>query len=157
MKLTLPQLQAAADVDLGVSSPLLIDQQRVDGFADVTEDHQWIHVDGERAKDGPYGTTIAHGFLVLSLIPRLFFELVDLSDAGVVVNYGVDKLRFLQPVPVGSEIELHARLASGQKRLGGAFCRVRCDVRLRATGKRAVTAELLLLVLPAPDQDGAAE
>ncbi len=150
MKLTLAELQAARDLDLGTSSPITIRQSRIDGFANATDDHQWIHTDPERAKDGPYGGTIAHGYLILSLIPHMFLELVDLSDAGMVVNYGLDKLRFMAPVPTDTDIELRAKLVSGQKRLGGALCRVRCDVIAKTTGKRAVTAVILLLVLP-PD------
>jgi len=148
MKLTLAELQTARDIDLGTSTPMTIQQKRINGFADATDDHQWIHTDPERAQDGPYGGTIAHGYLILSLIPHMFLELVDLSDAGMVVNYGLDRLRFMTPVPTGSDIELRAVLVSGQKRLGGALCRVRCDVIAKATGKRAVTAVILLLVLP---------
>ena len=148
MKFTLAELQAADNIDLGTSEPMAVKQSRIDLFADATDDHQWIHTDPDRAQGGPYGTTIAHGYLVLSLIPRLFLELVDLSDAGMVVNYGLDKLRFMAPVPTDSHIVLAAKLVSGQKRLGGALCRVRCDVRVVGSGKRAVTAEILLLVLP---------
>lgn len=148
MKFTLAELQTADDIDLGTSEPMTVEQSRIDRFADATDDHQWIHTDPERAKDGPYGSTIAHGYLVLSLIPRLFLELVDLGDAGMVVNYGIDRLRFMAPVPTGSHIVLEAKLVSGQKRLGGALCRVRGNVRVQETGKRAVTADILLLVLP---------
>lgn len=148
MKFTLAELQAAKDIDLGASQPMRVEQPRIDRFADATDDHQWIHTDPERAKDGPYAGTIAHGYLVLSLIPHLFLGLVDLSDAGMVVNYGIDRLRFMAPVLTNNDIVLEAKLISGQKRLGGALCRVRCDVRVQQTGKRAVTAEVLLLVLP---------
>lgn len=147
-KLSLAELQTAEDIDLGTSAPFRVDQTRIDLFAEATDDHQWIHTDPERAKDGPYGSTIAHGYLVLSLIPHMFLSLVDLGDAGMVVNYGLDRLRFMAPVPSDSRLALRAKLTSGQKRLGGALCRVRCDVVVCATGKRAVTADILLLVLP---------
>lgn len=153
MQLTIAALQEAEDLELGTTEPFPIDQARIAGFADATEDHQWIHVDVERAKDGPYGGTIAHGYLVMSLIPYLFFKLLELPDSGMVVNYGLDKLRFMSPVPEGSSITLTAKHLSGQKRLGGVLCRLRCTVRVAETGKRAVMADLLLLVLPPKDED----
>jgi len=156
MKLSLDALQTARSIDLGTSERLTIDQARIDGFAAATDDRQWIHTDPERARQGPYGTTIAHGYLLLSLIPHLFLQLVDLGDAGMVVNYGLDRLRFVRPVLSASEVELRAILVSGQKRLGGALCRVRCDLMVCETGKRAVTAEILLLVLPPAAQEAPA-
>lgn len=154
MKLTIADLQGAESIDLGTSEPYAIDQARIDLFADATDDHQWIHTDPERARSGPYGGTIAHGYLVLSLVPKLLFQLIELPDAGMIVNYGLDKLRFLHPVPSGSAVRLEAVIESGQARLGGALCRIRCAVRVGtageadAKGKRAVIAEQLLLILP---------
>ena len=87
---------------LGQSDWLPIDQERVNGFADVTEDHQWIHVDQERAAQGPFGTTIAHGYLTLSLVPRLLEEVFVVTDQVRGTNYGIDRARFTSPVPVGS-------------------------------------------------------
>ncbi len=147
--LTIADLQTAEGLDLGRTESFVVDQTRIDRFAEATEDRQWIHTDPERARTSPYGTTIAHGFLVVSLLPKLIFDLISLPDAGMVVNYGLDKLRFLHPVPSGSGIQLEGSLESGQKRLGGALCRIRCNLRLAETGKRAVLAEQLLLVLPA--------
>jgi acyl dehydratase len=105
-------IRALAGKDLGTSSWLLVDQDRVNTFADATGDHQWIHVDTEKAATGPFGGTIAHGYLTVSLIIPLFVELLDIQDVGMGVNYGLDKLRFPSPVRVGSRIRLHAGVAS---------------------------------------------
>ncbi len=154
-RFTISELQTAKAIDLGSTEPYEINQDRVDRFADATDDHQWIHVDPKRAADTPYGGTIAHGFLVLSLLPKLVFQRIELTDAGMVVNFGADKLRFLHPVPVGSAVELDATLTRGQARSGGALLRLHCAVRIAGTRKRALVADQLLLVLPAaePDKD----
>lgn len=89
---------------LGTSEWLTIDQQRIDGFAEVTGDKQWIHVDPVRAKSGPFGTTIAHGYLTLSLVNLFLPEIIEVRGFSMGVNIGVDNLRFLSPVPVGSRI-----------------------------------------------------
>ena len=101
---TLDEVAAAANTDLGTSEWLTIDQRRVNMFAEATGDHQWIHVDPERAKAGPFGTTIAHGFLTLSLIPRLFENALEIRDARMGVNYGLNRVRFTAPVPAGSRL-----------------------------------------------------
>ncbi len=107
------------DVDLGRSEWVTVDQRMIDLFAEATGDHQWIHVDAERAKDGPFGTTIAHGFLTLSLLPRLVSQLYAIEDAGMIVNVGSDKVRFLAPVPVDSRLRAHA-VITGRERKGAA-------------------------------------
>src|SRR4029079_3009083 len=98
------QLADAVGEDLGTSEWLEVTQDRVDAFADATGDHQWIHVDVERAKDGPFCGTIAHGYLTLSLIPQFSPELFRLETPGARLNYGVNKVRFPNPVRVGSRI-----------------------------------------------------
>jgi acyl dehydratase len=103
-------LKALAGKDLGASGWLEVTQGRVNTFADATGDHQWIHVDVGRAKEGPFGGPIAHGYLTVSLIIPLFGELLDVRDVKMGVNYGLDKLRFPAPVPVGSRIRLHGRV-----------------------------------------------
>jgi acyl dehydratase len=103
-------LRALAGQDLGASSWIAITQERVNTFAYATGDHQWIHVDVERAKKGPFGAPIAHGYLTLSLIIPMFVELLDVRDVGMGVNYGLDKVRFPSPVKVGSRIRLHGRV-----------------------------------------------
>jgi acyl dehydratase len=89
-----------------------IEQERIDKFAEATGDHQWIHVDPERAKDGPFGSTIAHGFLTLSLIPALGWEVYTIEGARLSMNYGLNKLRFITPVKVGSRVRAHLTLAA---------------------------------------------
>ncbi len=134
------------DLDLGSSEWLPLDQERINEFAAATGDRQWIHVDVERAKAGPFGGTIAHGYLVLSVIPKLLFDIVTFSDAKAVVNYGIDKLRFLSPVPSGGEVRLKARLQSAQQKANGWLLRFRGEVELRASGRRALLTDILILV-----------
>ncbi len=98
------ELIAAAGRELGTSDWLSIEQDRVDQFADATGDHQWIHVDVERAASGPFGGTIAHGYLTLSLIPMLGAQVFTLETPGAKLNYGVNKVRFPTPVPVGARL-----------------------------------------------------
>jgi acyl dehydratase len=90
--------------EYGPSSWIEVDQGRIDGFADATEDRQWIHVDAERAASGPFGSTIAHGYLTLSLLSAMVFEVVPQPPTGMVVNYGLNKVRFPAPVPAGSRV-----------------------------------------------------
>ncbi|CAM3211625.1 acyl dehydratase [Williamsia muralis] len=97
-------LEAAVGQELGPSDWFPIEQDRVDGFADVTEDHQWIHVDTEKAASGPFGATIAHGFLSLSLVPYFVSQLRRIEGAKMGVNYGLDRVRFPSPVRAGSRI-----------------------------------------------------
>ena len=105
-------VRSLAGKDLGASSWLLVGQERVNTFADATGDHQWIHVDTDKAATGPFGGTIAHGYLTVSLVIPLFVELLDIQGVGMGVNYGLDKLRFPSPVRVGSRIRLHATVVS---------------------------------------------
>lgn len=104
---------------LGASDWHEIGQNRVDGFADATGDDQWIHVDPERAAQGPYGGPIVHGFLTLALIPRLLGEVFEVADLGLLVNAGVEDARFLAPVPVGARLRLAATLESAAPRARG--------------------------------------
>ncbi|HET7146729.1 MAG TPA: MaoC family dehydratase [Gaiellaceae bacterium] len=90
--------------EYGPSSWIDVPQEKITAFADATGDHQWIHVDPERAADGPFGTTIAHGYLTLSLLPAMSFEVVPRQGGGMSVNYGLNKVRFPAPVPVGSRV-----------------------------------------------------
>ncbi|MEM6454291.1 MAG: MaoC family dehydratase [Acidobacteriota bacterium] len=154
MDLTIEQIIAAQDLELGTSDWLAIDQARIDAFADATGDHQWIHVDPVRAAEAPGGRTIAHGYLVLSLIPQWVFDLVTLPDAGMVINYGLDRMRCVAPVPCGAAVRLRATLIGGQPRGGGVLMRLRAEVEVRdgdeaARPRRALVTELLFLVQPA--------
>ncbi|GAA3342010.1 MaoC family dehydratase [Amorphoplanes nipponensis] len=110
----LDELKALAGRDLGHSSWVEITQERVNAFADATGDHQWIHVDVERARTGPFGGTIAHGYLTLALVIPLFGELLEITGITMGINYGLDKVRFPSPVRVGAKIRLAARVDSVQ-------------------------------------------
>ena len=150
MKLTLAEVLAAQDLDAGTSGWLRIDQERIDRFADTTEDRQWIHVDVERAaRESEVGGTIAHGFLLLALLPKLFFEVLEFTDLGRMINFGVDKVRFLRPVPAGSEINLRVRIVSGRKRAGGVLMRIRGEMFCRQLERRVLVTEMLFLAFSA--------
>jgi acyl dehydratase len=116
---TIDELRPLVGQDLGSSPWLEVDQQRIDTFADATGDHQWIHVDPERAAAGPFGTTIAHGYLTLSLIIPLWTQILEVRQVSTKVNYGLGKVRFPAPVPVGSKLRASARLAALEDVAGG--------------------------------------
>src|SRR5919205_4253600 len=115
-KLSKDELRSASDLDLGVGEWHTVEQKAINQFADATGDHQWIHVDPEMAKQGPFGTTVAHGYLTLALLPMLLSEVVSVSDAAMGVNYGIEKLRFTAPVPSGSRVRAHAKLLRTERR-----------------------------------------
>jgi len=128
--------------DLGTSEWLEITQERVDRFADATGDHQWIHVDPERARTGPFGTTIAHGYLTLSLIIPLWTELLHIEGIRMAVNYGLNKVRFPAPVPVGSKIRLAATVAESRAVAGdGVEVVADLTVEVDGGGKPAAVAQ----------------
>ena len=108
----LEEITALAGADLGRTGWTEVTQERVNMFADATGDHQWIHVDAARAAAGPFGGTIAHGYLTLSMVIPLFGELLEVTGISMAINYGLNKVRFPAPVPVGSKIRLAARLAA---------------------------------------------
>jgi acyl dehydratase len=109
---TLAELAAHKGEEVAVSDWVTITQQQVNLFADATGDHQWIHVDVERAKAGPFGAPIAHGFLTLSLLPKLIESAIEVRESRMGVNYGLNKVRFTAPVPVGSRVRARAKLLS---------------------------------------------
>jgi len=115
----LDELRAKAGQDLGYSDSLPVTQDRVDIFAHATDDHQWIHVDVERASSGPFGGPIAHGYLTLSLLIPLWSQFLELRGIRLAANNGLNKVRFPAPVPVGSKIRLHATLAEVKDVPGG--------------------------------------
>jgi acyl dehydratase len=99
--------------EVAVTGWFTVSQERIDGFADATEDHQWIHVDGERARaESPYGTTVAHGFLSLSLLPHLFGQAIEIQGMRLGINYGLNRVRFTGPLPAGSRVRARFRLAA---------------------------------------------
>jgi acyl dehydratase len=144
---TLQQLSERRGTELGSSEWFLLDQSRIDAFADVTLDHQFIHVDAERAAKTPLGGTIAHGLLTLSMIVHLCREHIPkLSGAGMILNYGFDKVRFLSPVRAGSRIRAVTRLADVTERNPRQLL-VKLDVSVELEGhnKPALAAEWLTL------------
>jgi acyl dehydratase len=108
--------RAAVGTEIGTSDWITVDQRRIDLFAEATEDRQWIHVDVERSTAGPYGTTIAHGYLTLSLLPDLMRQVFAVKGAAMGVNYGVDTVRFLTPVPVGSRLRVRVSVRAVELR-----------------------------------------
>ena len=127
-----------------------ITQERVDQFAQATGDHQWIHVDVQRAKEGPFGGTIANGYLTLSLIPMLNWELWTFTGAAMGVNYGSDKVRFLTPVKVGSRVRLKVTVLSVDQRPDGSLLvKNEATVEVEGSDKPALIAHTLSLTVPA--------
>jgi acyl dehydratase len=139
----LDELKKLAGGDLGTSEWIEVTQERIDTFADATGDHQWIHVDPERAKDGPFGAPIAHGYLTLSLFIPLFTELLDVQGVTTKVNYGLNKVRFPSPVKVGSRIRLTARLAEVEEVPGGVQITVEGAIEIEGATKPAAVLQSL--------------
>ena len=130
--------------ELGRSDLYEITQHAVNQFADATADHQWIHVDPERAKDSPFGGTIAHGYLTLSLIPRLLPEIVEFTGFGMVVNYGCERVRFPSPVPVGSKVRASAVLDDVTDVKGGVQLTITVAITVEGAAKPACVATILV-------------
>ena len=141
----LEELQATPDgTELGSSSWRVVDQAMIDTFADATGDHQWIHVDPERAAAGPFGRTIAHGFLTVSLLPVLVSEVYRVDGVRMAVNYGLDKVRFIAPVPVGSRVRATSRLLRTEARDDGAVrVFLESTVELEGSDKPACIAQTI--------------
>ena len=138
------ELKGLVGQDIGTSSWVTIEEERIDRFAEATGDHQWIHVDPERAKDGPFGSTIAHGFLTLSLIPALGWEVYTIEGARLSINYGLNKLRFITPVKVGSRVRAHLTLAAVDEVPGDALqVATTVVIELEGADKPAAVAETL--------------
>lgn len=142
------EFRSAAGRELGAGPWFVVDQGRIDAFADVTEDWQWIHVDAERAAESDLGGTIAHGYLTLSLLPRLSADIFRFEDVGRAVNYGLDRVRFPASVRPGQRIRARATLDSVSDAGSGALGRVRYVVEVDGETKPACVAEALMLVLP---------
>jgi acyl dehydratase len=145
-RLTLAELEAARDLDLGVSEWETIDQRQIDLFAEATHDHQWIHVDPEMAAQGPFGTTVAHGYLTLSMLPYFVAQVLAVEDVRMGINYGTERIRFTAPVPVGSQVRLNARLLASERRGEGVLYRLGVQVEIRGSEKPALVGEVVYLV-----------
>lgn len=133
--------------EIGVGDWFEVSQERINQFADATNDHQWIHTDPERAKEGPFGTTIAHGFLTLSLIPGLGGGGLPISGAKMGINYGLDRVRFISPVPVGSQIRARRKLMEAKEVPGGIQLKTEVTVEVEGQNKPACVAEMLSRVM----------
>jgi acyl dehydratase len=144
--LTLDELQQAGERDLGATDWVTLDQDRVNMFAEATGDHQWIHVDPEMAAQGPFGGTIAHGYLSLSLLPGLLPEVLTVEGARMGINYGMDRVRFTAPVPVGSQVRVKAKLISAESRGEGVLYKLGVEVEIKDAEKPAMVGEVLYLV-----------
>ncbi|MDH2444923.1 MaoC family dehydratase [Amnibacterium sp. CER49] len=139
----------AVGTDLGTSAWVEIDQRRIDLFADATDDHQWIHIDPERAAAGPFGAPIAHGYLSLSLLAPFLFELLQVDGTGLVINAGSDRVRFLSPVRVGSRIRAAATISGAERIPSGVRVRTAVTVEIEGTERPALVAETLMVFAPA--------
>ncbi|WP_340374692.1 MaoC family dehydratase [Streptomyces sp. SS7] len=139
----LDELKKLAGSDLGTSEWIEVTQERIDTFADATGDHQWIHVDPEKAAAGPFGAPIAHGYLTLSLFIPLFTELLDVQGVTTKVNYGLNKVRFPSPVKVGSRIRLVGKLAEVEEVPGGVQITVDGAIEIEGGAKPAAVLQSL--------------
>jgi acyl dehydratase len=138
----LDEFAAAVGTQLGPTEWLEITQDRVNLFAEATDDHQWIHVDPERAAEGPFGGTIAHGLLTLSLLPQFTRQLYTVDNIAMAINYGYNKVRFITPVKVGAKIRAHAEISKVDKLGGGAVqVTVETTVEIDGSDKPAAVVE----------------
>ena len=147
---TLSDLPRFVGKELGVSSWVMVDQSRIDQFAECSGDRQWIHVDVERAKrESPYRAPIAHGYLTLSLVAPLQMEIGAVpSDAGAALNYGLDKVRFLAPVKAGDRVRLRVALINVEQKSGGVLLKTSNTLEIEGSDKPALIAESLALITP---------
>ncbi|QBS43819.1 MaoC family dehydratase [Nocardia sp. CS682] len=144
---TMASLRRAAGTDLGVSDWIEVAQDRITAFAEATEDRQWIHVDPQRAADGPFGTTVAHGFLTLSLLPAITRQLFEIADAGARINYGLNKVRFPAPVTAGSRIRGRSKILDVAEVAGGLQVVLSTTIECAGSDKPACIAESIVRAL----------
>lgn len=157
MILTLADLPAHVGEEIGVSDWLTVDQARIDAFADVSGDHQWIHVDPARAgRESPFGATIAHGFLTLSLISRLTRDVATVGGAAMTINYGLNRVRFVSPVPAGARIRARVTLAAVSTVGGAVQARWHILVEREGSERPCLAAEWLTRYYPDPHKDARA-
>lgn len=140
---SLEELASCLGQEVGTSEWITVTQQHIDEFAEATGDRQWIHVDPVRAAAGPFGTTIAHGFLTLSLLPRMFATAIRFEKMRMGVNYGLNKVRFPAPVPVGSRLRGHFKLVSFEPIEGGAQITMEVTMEREGSAKPVCVAESL--------------
>ncbi len=148
---TLAELAGQKGRLLGPGAPVLVDQARIDAFAGATEDRQWIHVDPSRASDSPYGGTIAHGFLTLSLLSHFMDELVVVTDADMAINYGLDRVRFPAPVPAGAVLRATVEILDVTEERGRIMMRARTTMTADGAERASCVADSITLYR---DQEG---
>ncbi len=148
MDLTTRELLELGERELGVSGWWTVEQRHIDLFADATDDHQWIHVDPESAATGPFGRTIAHGYLTLALLTSLIGEVISVTDTTMAINYGIDRVRFISPVAAGSRIRAKVKLLNAEQKAGGVLCKFGVEVEIEHGEKPALVGEVLHLSLP---------
>ncbi|WP_298208192.1 MaoC family dehydratase [Ferrimicrobium sp.] len=136
-------LKQLVGVDLGFTPYRTVTQEQITMFADATDDHQWIHVDPEAAKTGPFGTTIAHGFLTLSLVSAMLPEILQVDGISMGVNYGTNRVRFPAPVPVNARIRLGAMIAEVTEVTGGVQVQVNVSIEVEGASKPSMVGEIL--------------
>jgi acyl dehydratase len=141
-------LEKAVGTHLGHSEWHTVDQDQIDAFAAATGDHQWIHVDPAKAAEGPFGSTVAHGFLTLSLLPILTWQVYTVEGVKMIVNYGADKLRFPSPVPVGSRVRAGVELNAVTPIALGYQVALRVTIERDGGDKPACVADMLAVVMP---------
>ncbi|MBK8135486.1 MAG: MaoC family dehydratase [Chloroflexi bacterium] len=148
--LSFASLEDFVGSELGISDWMTVDQRRIDAFADVTQDHQWIHTDPERAAESTLGSTIAHGYLTLSLLSHLQFEIGAFPvDVSAILNYGLDRVRFLTPVKEGQRIRARLKLLLVETRPDGRkLMKLENTVEIEGNSKPALIAETLNLLIP---------
>lgn len=142
------EVKAALGEEIGTSDWIEITQENVNTFADATGDHQWIHVDPEKAKDGPFGGTIVHGFLTLSLIPRLSWEIYTVNGLAMLINYGLGKVRFPSVVPVGSKVRGRITLDSLEQKSSGYQLTSTVTIEIEGGDRPACVAESIMVMVP---------
>lgn len=147
----LTQLEALVGEQIGTSGWMSIGQARIQQFADATDDHQWIHLDVDRARQGPFGSTIAHGFLTLSLLPSMMFEAYSVANVSTAVNYGLNRVRFPTPVPAGARVRGVFRLLSIEPVAGGSQLTIEATIELEGSGKPACVAESIARLYPSQE------
>jgi acyl dehydratase len=138
------ELTAAEGSELGPTNWLLVDQARIDQFAQATDDHQWIHVDPERAANGPYGSTIAHWLLTLSLLPHFMHHLYRVDNVAMAINYGFNKIRFITPVPVGSRLRAVSKITAVAEVTGTVQATLATTIEVEGSDKRAAVVESIV-------------
>lgn len=143
-----PDLEKAVGTHLGYSDWHTIDQAQIDAFATATGDHQWIHVDPSQAAEGPFGATIAHGFLVLSLLPILCWQVYKVEGVTMGINYGADRLRFASPVPVDSRVRAGVELMAVSPNSMGSKVSARVTIEREGSDKPACVADMLSIMVP---------